>query len=64
MNTYFCEFTWKNILCEICFDAASTRVAENVARENGWTIIAVYPDEVPMDVEAMIEKTVTRASIH
>ena len=64
MNTYICEYLKDGVECTISFEAASHRCAESLARKEGWCLVEVWCGEVPSDVEAMIEKTVTRARIH
>ena len=64
MNTYVCEYLKDGIECMISFEASSHRRAENLARKEGWSLVEVWCGEVPSDVEAMIERSVTRARIH
>ena len=64
MKTYICEYVKGGIECTISFDARSQACAEALARKEGWTITAVWHDEIPADVEAMIEKSVTQPRIH
>lgn len=70
MNVYYAEsiqvHNGSDRLMGHTYDAVDTKEAQAIAKHNGWEYVgeAVYEEECPDDVIAVVELHLTKPSIH
>jgi hypothetical protein len=66
MYTYIAEWSEGKTLFSVYFEAPDMRVAENIVRRKGWSLIGEFIEEqdCPDDMVAQIEKMVTNPTMH
>ena len=64
MNVYVCDWRDEDGEFSVSFEAECWDTAQLMADRRGWKLVGQYMDEVPPEVDAMIEFQITDPAVH